>query len=78
MSPTTTLQPPTIFPTHLYPHPKHPTTHQVIIEWGYLLLFGAAFPLCVVMAAFTNFLETRTDGLKLLRDFRRVRVRVMI
>ena len=42
------------------------------IQWGYLTLFGAAFPACTLLACITNFTETRTDGRKLLTDFRRV------
>jgi hypothetical protein len=35
-------------------------------------LFGASCPLVVVFAWVTNLVETRTDGVKLLRDYRRV------
>jgi len=45
---------------------------KVITEWGFLLLFGAAFPACVCLAALTNLLEARSDGSKLLKDCRRV------
>jgi hypothetical protein len=42
------------------------------VQWGYLALFGAAAPGVVCLAFITNFLETRSDGYKLLRDYRRV------
>ena len=45
---------------------------ELFIQWGYLTLFGAAFPAAVCFAGLTNFIETRTDGRKLLRDFKRV------
>jgi hypothetical protein len=45
---------------------------ELYIQWGYLTLFGAAFPAAAVLAATTNFIETRTDGRKLFLDFRRV------
>mmetsp|Transcript_51330 Transcript_51330/g.103120 ORF Transcript_51330/g.103120 Transcript_51330/m.103120 type:complete len:330 (-) Transcript_51330:129-1118(-) len=45
---------------------------ELFVQWGYLLLFGAACPLVVVLAFVTNFVETRTDGYKLLFDHRRV------
>jgi hypothetical protein len=39
---------------------------------GYLCLFGAAFPFALFLAFSTNYIETRTDGSKLLLDYRRV------
>lgn len=42
------------------------------MQWGYLTLFGAACPIVVVFAWATNFVETRTDGIKLFNDYRRV------
>ena len=45
---------------------------ELYIQWGYLTLFGAAFPVSSLLAATTNFIETRTDGRKLFLDFRRV------
>jgi hypothetical protein len=45
---------------------------EIFVQWGYLVLFGAACPLVVVFAFFTNFVETRTDGYKLLHEYRRV------
>ena len=45
---------------------------QLYVQWGYLALFGAATPGVALFAFVTNFLETRTDGFKLLRDYRRV------
>jgi len=42
------------------------------VQWGYLCLFGAAFPLALFLSFGTNFIETRTDGIKLLLDYRRV------
>eukprot|EP00615_Pteridomonas_danica_P004290 CAMPEP_0114374788 /NCGR_PEP_ID=MMETSP0101-20121206/35870_1 /TAXON_ID=38822 ORGANISM="Pteridomonas danica, Strain PT" /NCGR_SAMPLE_ID=MMETSP0101 /ASSEMBLY_ACC=CAM_ASM_000211 /LENGTH=830 /DNA_ID=CAMNT_0001528687 /DNA_START=1 /DNA_END=2493 /DNA_ORIENTATION=- len=45
---------------------------ELFVQWGYLVLFGSSCPMVVALAAFTNFVETRTDGYKLLHDFRRV------
>lgn len=45
---------------------------ELFIQWGYLVLFGAAQPLVVLFACITNYVETRTDGNKLLNDYRRV------
>lgn len=45
---------------------------ELFIQWGYLVLFGSACPLVILFAAVTNYVETRTDGYKLLHEFRRV------
>jgi hypothetical protein len=45
---------------------------ELFIQWGYLALFGASAPIVVVLALITNFIETRSDGNKLLYSFRRV------
>ena len=45
---------------------------ELYVQWGFLTMFGSAFPLVVFFAFITNFLETRTDGYKLLHNFRRV------
>ena len=43
---------------------------ELFVQFGYLALFGAAFPLVFAFAVATNHIETRTDGYKLLHDFR--------
>lgn len=35
---------------------------ELYVQWGYLTLFGSAFPVSVALAAVTDFVETRTDG----------------
>lgn len=45
---------------------------ELYVQWGYLTLFGASCPLVVVFALITNLVETRTDGIKLFNDYRRV------
>jgi len=45
---------------------------ELVVQWGYLCLFGSALPAVVALAGIINFVETRTDGFKLLHDFRRV------
>ena len=45
---------------------------ELFVQWGFLTLFGSACPMVVAFACVTNFTETRTDGRKLLFDFRRV------
>jgi hypothetical protein len=45
---------------------------ELYVQWGYLTLFGASCPLVVLFAWITNMVETRTDGIKLLNDYRRV------
>ena len=35
---------------------------ELYIQWGYLVMFGAAFPAAIFFAGLTNFTETRTDG----------------
>jgi hypothetical protein len=45
---------------------------ELFVQFGYLALFGAAFPAAMAFAAATNYIETRTDGYKLLHDYRRV------
>jgi len=37
---------------------------ELYVQWGFLTLFGSAFPLVVVFALLTNYAETRTDGLQ--------------
>jgi hypothetical protein len=45
---------------------------EVWTQFAYLCWFGAASPSCVIVACITNMVEIRADGLKLLRDYRRV------
>mmetsp|Transcript_49259 Transcript_49259/g.111764 ORF Transcript_49259/g.111764 Transcript_49259/m.111764 type:complete len:566 (-) Transcript_49259:236-1933(-) len=45
---------------------------ELFAQWGYLTLFGSACPIVIFMAFITNFIETRTDGFKLLHEYRRV------
>jgi len=45
---------------------------ELYVQWGFLVLFGSAFPCTTFLAFATNFIETRTDGAKLFNDYRRV------
>eukprot|EP01119_Soliformovum_irregulare_P010297 TRINITY_DN2524_c0_g1_i1.p1 TRINITY_DN2524_c0_g1~~TRINITY_DN2524_c0_g1_i1.p1 ORF type:complete len:732 (-),score=157.04 TRINITY_DN2524_c0_g1_i1:18-2213(-) len=45
--------------------------NELVIQFGFLMLFAAAFPLAPAMALLNNFIEIRTDALKLLVEFNR-------
>lgn len=45
---------------------------ELYVQFGFLTLFGAAFPFTAAFGFITDFVETRTDGYKLFHDFRRV------
>jgi len=45
---------------------------EMFVQWGYLCLFGAVCPIVFLLAFLTDYMETRTDGRKLLCEFRRV------
>ena len=45
---------------------------ELFVQWGYLVLFGASMPLAVCLSFLTDYVECRSDGYKLLYDFRRV------
>ncbi len=38
-----------------------------VIQYGFIVLFAAAFPLAPLLAAVNNMVEIRTDAIKLLR-----------
>lgn len=44
---------------------------ELAIQYGYVTLFVAAFPLAPLLAYISNIVEIRTDGWKLLHAFRR-------
>lgn len=44
---------------------------ELAIQYGYVTLFVAAFPLAPFLAYVSNVVEIRTDGWKLLHAFRR-------
>ncbi len=43
----------------------------VVIQFGFITLFAAAFPLAPLMALVNNLIEIRTDALKLLKSTNR-------
>jgi len=43
----------------------------MVIQYGYLTMFAAAFPLAPVLAVVNNMVEIRTDAFKLLTSFGR-------
>ena len=45
---------------------------ELAIQYGYVTLFVAAFPLAPLFAFFSNIVEIRTDGWKLLHAYRLV------
>ncbi len=45
---------------------------ELIIQFGYLVLFGVAFPLAAVVNLINNLVETRTDAFKILQLSQRV------
>jgi hypothetical protein len=45
--------------------------NEMIIQFGYITLFVAAFPLAPLLALANNLLEIRTDSLKLCKIYRR-------
>jgi len=45
--------------------------NEMIIQFGYITLFVAAFPLAPLLALANNLLEVRTDSLKLCKIYRR-------
>lgn len=45
---------------------------ELAIQYGYVTLFVAAFPLAPFLAYVSNVVEIRTDGWKLLYAFKRV------
>ena len=44
-----------------------------MIQYGYIAMFSAAFPLCAVFVALGNFVELRADANKLSYEVRRPR-----
>ena len=44
---------------------------ELAIQYGYVTLFVSAFPLAPFLALFSNIVEIRTDGWKLLHAYRR-------
>jgi len=45
--------------------------NEISVQFGFLALFVAAFPLAPLLAMCSNFVEDRVDGWKLLHSFRR-------
>jgi len=45
--------------------------NEIVIQYGYCILFAAAFPAAPLFAWLNNIVEMRTDGLKLLQAFQR-------
>lgn len=45
---------------------------ELVVQFGYLVLFGLAFPPAAVVALLNNLIEGRTDGLKVLGLSQRV------
>jgi hypothetical protein len=45
---------------------------ELYVQWGYLTMFGAACPFVVLFALITNYIQSRSGGVKLFRQFRRV------
>lgn len=45
--------------------------NEMSVQFGFLSLFVVAFPLAPALALISNFVEVRTDGLKLLKAMRR-------
>ena len=45
---------------------------QLIMQFGYLSMFGAAFPLGAAIAVLVNFVEIQFDCHKLLNDYQRI------
>jgi hypothetical protein len=43
---------------------------EITIQYGYVTLFVAAFPLAPLLAYLSNVVEIRTDGWKLLHAYR--------
>jgi len=41
--------------------------NELIIQYGYVNLFSAAFPLCALLALLNNMIEIRSDALKFLK-----------
>jgi len=56
--------------------PAYPSTvgdyAECILMYGYLVLFGVAFPLTVVVLFVDNLIEVRTDAFKILKVYQRV------
>eukprot|EP00002_Diphylleia_rotans_P015054 TRINITY_DN2915_c0_g1_i1.p1 TRINITY_DN2915_c0_g1~~TRINITY_DN2915_c0_g1_i1.p1 ORF type:complete len:880 (-),score=169.88 TRINITY_DN2915_c0_g1_i1:2382-5021(-) len=56
-------------------HPSYESTfddyNEMIIQYGYVTLFAAAFPLAPAIALFNNLIEIRTDAIRLLKGQRR-------
>jgi hypothetical protein len=44
---------------------------ELVMQFGYTTMFVAAFPLCVLIAAFSNYVEIRVDAWKLCQLTRR-------
>eukprot|EP00741_Cyanophora_paradoxa_P008360 tig00001302_g8087.t1 len=49
--------------------------NELIIQFGYVTLFAAGFPLAAVFAFLNNVLEVRTDAFKFLSSFQRPYIR---
>ena len=59
----------TTAPRAAFARPSRPRVRDAFLA---VVVFGAAFPAAMAFAAATNYIETRTDGYKLLHDYRRV------
>jgi len=44
---------------------------EIVIQYGYLTIFAATFPLAPLLAVLNNMIEIRTDAFKLLTSFTR-------
>eukprot|EP00834_Sanchytrium_tribonematis_P000601 NODE_11_length_54881_cov_1.430718.p14 type:complete len:411 gc:universal NODE_11_length_54881_cov_1.430718:13973-15205(+) len=42
-----------------------------ILQFGFVVMFGAALPIAPIFALIVNLLETRTDAIKIMAEFRR-------
>jgi anoctamin-10/anoctamin-7 len=56
-------------------YPKYPGVfydyQELVIQFGYVTMFAAAFPLTATLALINNILEIRVDAMKLLTGYRR-------
>ena len=60
---------------HAYIHTYiHTCFHSLVIQFGYTVLFVAAFPLAPTMAFISSYIQIRIDGWKLCQAFRRPQV----
>lgn len=60
---------------HLYFQGTYDDYLELFMQFGYVFLFSAVFPLAAALAIFNNIIEIWTDGFKLCNAYQRPQAR---